>query len=130
MARKEDELKSRLAAVLRDLQSDAPADPEALFMIGSLAATLVDKAKARSWSSFKEKLTTAEYDGLLRDFQAQGKKLYDSGEGKKAYAMQALGLSIVCRTQRADFQMREGEALLDRLISGAVAGYRRAQRPN
>ena len=43
MARKEDELKNRLAAVLRDLQTEAKDDPEAVFLIGSLASTLVSK---------------------------------------------------------------------------------------
>jgi hypothetical protein len=130
MARKEEELKTRLAAVLRDLQTEGTKDPEALFFIGSLAVSLIDKTKARSWPAFKEKLSTAEYDLLLRDFQTQGKKLHNAGEGKKAYAIQALAISLVCRTQRNDFQMREGEALLDRLIAGAVASYRKALRPN
>lgn len=127
MARKEEELKNRLVAVLRDLQSDAKEDPEALFLIGSLASTLMEKAKAKSWPAFKDALTTAEYDFLLRDFQKQGKAQLDAGEGKKAYAMQALGLSLVCKTQRNDFQMREGEALLDRIIGGAAATFRKAE---
>jgi len=128
MARKEDELKTRLAAVLRDLQTEAKDDPEALFLIGSLASTLVSKAEKRSWREFKDDLSTFEYDMLLRDFQNQGKSMYAKGEGKKAYAVQTLGISLVCRTQRNDFQMREGEDILDSMISKALAAFRQAQR--
>ena len=41
MTTKQDELKQRLAAVLRDLQRDGFMDPEAIWLSGSLAATVV-----------------------------------------------------------------------------------------
>jgi hypothetical protein len=41
-----------------------------------------------------------------------------------------MGISLVCRTQRADALMREGEVLLDALITGAVDIYRKTQRTN
>jgi hypothetical protein len=125
---KEDDLKQRLAAVLSDLQKDGGTDPEAVWTIGSLAATIVDKAKAASWPALKDSLTREAYDALLNDFQTQGNRLYQNGERKKAYAMQALGISLVCRTQRNDLVLRDGEALLDDMIQGAVAIYRKTQR--
>ena len=130
MPSKEQDLKQRLATVLADIKQNGKDDPEAIWMIGSLAATLIDKAKAASWPALKEALTAAAYDKLLADFQAQGNALYQSGELKRAYAIQALGISLVCRTQRADHLMRDGEKLLDSMIAGAVALYRKSQKPN
>jgi hypothetical protein len=130
MPSKEKDLKQRLATVLADIKQNGRDDPEAIWMIGSLAATLVDKAKAPSWPALKEALTAEAYDKLLTDFQSQGNTLYQAGELKRAYAIQALGISLVCRTQRADHQMREGEKLLDSMINGAVGVYRKTQKPH
>jgi hypothetical protein len=130
MPTKEDDLKQRLAAVLRDVQHDGNKDPEAIWMIGSLAAALIDKAKAKSWPALKDSLSAENYDKLLNDFQTQGNALFQAGDTKRAYAVQAMGISLVCRTQRADALMREGEVLLDALITGAVDIYRKTQRTN
>ncbi len=130
MPTKEDDLKQRLAAVLRDVQHDGNKDPEAIWMIGSLAAALIDKAKAKSWPALKDSLSAENYDKLLNDFQSQGNALFQAGDTKRAYAVQAMGISLVCRTQRADPVMREGEVLLDALITGAVDIYRKTQRTN
>lgn len=130
MPTKEDELKQRLAAVLEDLRTDGGTDPETVWTIGSLAAALVDKAKASSWPALKEGLTAEAYDKLLADFQKQGNDLYQSGDVRKAYAIQALGLSLVSRTQRKDPEMRQGEMLLDSMITGALDIYRRTQQVN
>lgn len=129
MARKEQDLKIRLAGLLRDLQGEARQDPEAFVLIGSLAATLIDKSGAPSWPALKNSLTAEDYDKLLYDFRSQGNALAESGEGKKVYAIQALAISLICSTQRKDFQMREGEVLLDRFIAGAVEAYRNGSRP-
>lgn len=127
MPSKQDDLKQRLAAVLRDLKEEGPGDPEAVWMIGSLTALITDKAGAPSWSVYKKSITRREYDGLLADFQRQGNGFYQAGEVKRAYAIQALALSLVCRTQK-DPEIRQGEALLDQLIQGAVAIFRRSQQ--
>jgi hypothetical protein len=130
MPTKEQDFKRRLAAVLRDLKSNARDDPEAIWQIGSLAAALIDKSKAKTWPALKDALTAEAYDKLLSDFQAQGNALFQQGERHRAYAIQTLGISLVCRTQRNDFQMRDGEKLLDGLIEGAIAIYRKTQRVN
>ena len=120
----------RLVAVLRDLEAAREADPEAIWEIGSLAASLVDKAKAASWSGLKGDLTQEMYEGLVRDFQTQGNALWQAGKSRKSYAVQALAISIVASTQRANVRLREGEALLDQVIDGALEAYRRTQRVN
>jgi hypothetical protein len=128
MPTKEDDLKQRLAAVLRDLQSDGNKDPESIWQIGNLGASLIDKAKAKSWPELKNSLNAADYDKLLSDFQEQGNKLFQAGDTRRAYACQAMGISLVCRTQRTDPVMRDGEMLLDALITSAVAIYRKTQQ--
>jgi hypothetical protein len=65
---------------------------------------------------------------LLRDFQDTGNRLFQAGETKRAYAMQALGISLVCSTQRSDQMLADGEKLLDAVIEGAVKMYRKTER--
>jgi hypothetical protein len=129
MPSKRDELKQRLAAVLADLKDEAPKDPEAIWLIGSLASDLALKAKAPTWKAFKQKMTQDMYRTLVRDFQAEGNKLYQENKRRHAYAIQALAISIVASTQRVDPQMREGEALLDGFIEKALTVYRTTQKP-
>jgi len=126
MPSKQDDLTRRLASVLRDLRRDGNKDPEAVWLIGSLAATLIDKAGAASWPALKDALTREAYDKLLGDFQTQGNALFQAGDAKRAYAIQALGLSLVCRTQRTDAVLRDGETLLDSTITGARSQERPA----
>ncbi len=128
MTGKQEELKQRMAALLRDLDDNARADPEAFWLIGSLAATLVDKARAKSWAGLKAEMTQDTYQGLVRDFQQQGNALWQAGKPKHTYAIQALALSIVASTQRSDPQLREGETLLDAVIEEAVRVYRKTQK--
>lgn len=130
MTTKEHDLKMRLVAVVQDLGGTGRKDPKAVWMIGSLAATLIDKAKASSWRELKDALGSKDYDKLLADFIRVGNTSHQAGEEHKAYACQTLGISLVCRTQRDDPQFVEGELLLDRIIGGAVEIYRRTTRAN
>lgn len=129
MSKRED-LKLRLAVVLKDLRDNDKSDPEAIWQIGSLAAALMDKTGMSSWADFKSSLKQEIYEGLIQDFQTQGNALYQAGERRKAYAIQAIGISVVAMTQRADPQLRDGEILLDALIEGAVKIYRKTQTVN
>ena len=130
MAAKHEELKQRLAAVLEDLKAGSAGDPETMWLIGSLTSEIIGKVQARSWGEFKETMSAATYDKLLRDFQDVGNRLFQDGVLKRAYAMQALGLSLVCSTQRTDTTIAEGEKLLDAVIEGAVKLYRKVEKTN
>lgn len=127
MTSKQEELKQRLTAVLRDLDAEGRADPEAIWLIGSLAATLIDKTEAASWTALKADMTQDTYKQLVQDFQEQGNALWQAGKPKHTYAIQALAVSIVASTQRSDPQLRDGEALLDDLIENAVRIFRKTQ---
>lgn len=124
----QDDLRQRLAVIVRDLDENGKHDPEAVWLIGSLAATITDKAGASSWPGFKNDISAATYDGLLIDFEKQGNALYASGEVKKAYAIQTLATSLICRTQRNDPHLREGEELLDAMITAAIGVYRKTEQ--
>ena len=47
--------------------------------------------------------------------------MHASGQVKQAYAIQALAVSLVSATQRADTMLAEGEKLLDAQIDRSVA---------
>lgn len=133
MTTKEEEFKQRFVAVLKDLQNHGKDDIEAMWLLGSLASQIIEKAEQRSWTSFKSTLARTTYDGLLRDFQKEGNALHQQGKGKPAYAIQILGISLVAKTQM-DEQLRAGEALLDEMIDYTVTVYRKNRhlqnRPN
>lgn len=125
MPTKEEDFKQRLAAVLSDLNDEGKNDAEAMWLLGSLAAGIVDKAGAASWPAFKRDISRDTYDRLLGDFQAEGNRQYADGDEKKAYAIQALGLSLVARTQQRDPTMAQGEQLLDAIVTSAIAFFRK-----
>ena len=128
MPTREEEFKQRFVAVLQDLRNDGTGDPEAVWLIGSLAAALLDKAGARSWADLKQGLTRSDYDGLIRDFEVSGNNFHREGRGKHAYAVQVLAVSVVARTQQ-DPDLQAGCRLLDQIIDGAVRVYRQSLRP-
>ena len=128
MTAKEEDFKQRFVAVMQDLRDDGTQDAEAVWMLGSLAATLIDKAGAKSWPALKQRLTPTDYDGLLRDFQKSGNAFHKEGKVKQAYAVQILGMSLIAPTQR-DADVLVGNELLDEIIGKSVAVYRRSRGP-
>ncbi len=125
MATKEEDFKQRFVAVLKDMRTNGPEDQEAMFLIGSLAARLVDGAGQKSWADYKLKMTPAVYDKLLRDFERQGNAFHQEGKKKHAYAVQLLGISLIARTQK-DPEVRAGDGLLDEMIGFLIAAYHEA----
>ena len=132
MATKEEEFKQRFVAVMQDLQQNGKNDPEAMWLLGSLACEIVEGASKRSWGEFKRTMAQATYSKLLTDFQMEGNRQHREGDPKKAYAIQVLGISLVAFTQKADPQMVAGDQLLDELIEVTIGIYRqnREPRPN
>lgn len=128
---KEQDFKTRFFAVLEDLHSGGIDDGEAMWLLGSLAAGLVDDLKATDWPSAKRLMDDQTYDALLRTFEAEGNAHHRAGRAKQAYAIQALAMSLIAHNQTTDPQIAAGEPLLDHLITASIATYRRqATRPN
>jgi len=120
-----EQYRHRLASVLRDLQTTAAEDGEAVAMIGSLAAQLADKVQRQKWSEAKDVMSPANRAELLRSFETRGNTMHQAGQTKQAYAIQALAISLLAGTMRQDRNIAEGEGLLDALIDRAVVLYRR-----
>ena len=126
MATKEEDFKERFVAVLQDLRSNGGKDPEAMFLIGSLAARLLDRARQPSWAAYKASMAREAYDRLLGDFQKQGNDFHKQGKTKHAYAVQVLAISLIAPTQ-ADPDIRAGNGLLDDMLGFLIAAYRKAE---
>ena len=99
MATKEEDFKDRFVAVLQDLRGNGGKDPEAMFLIGSLAARLIDRASQPNWAAYKANMTPPAYAKLLSDFQQQGNDFHKEGKAKHAYAIQVLAISLIARTR-------------------------------
>ena len=124
MTTKQEEFKQRFVAVLKDLQATGKNDVEAMWLVGSLASVILEKTQKASWPALKADISRELYDRLLGDFQSEGNALHQRGEGKKAYAIQILGISLIARTQ-PDSQLQAGAALLDEIIDYATLVYRK-----
>lgn len=126
MATKEDDFKQRFVAVLKDVHENGKNDPEAMFLIGSLAARLLDRAGHKSWGSYKASMTPQVYAQLLGDFEKQGNAFHKDGKKKHAYAVQMLAISLIAPTQK-DPEVLAGDRLLDSMLDFLVASYRKAE---
>lgn len=120
-----EQLRQRLAAVLRDLQEAGVNDPEAIGLIGTLAYDLTSKLKSQSWRDAKQSLTDQGYAELLASFEKNGNSLYKDGKVKQAYAIQAMAVSLVASRHRGQKRIAEGEQLLDGVIDAALTHVRR-----
>lgn len=128
MATKEEDFKQRFVAIMEDLGANAAKDPEAMWLVGSLACRLIDKVKARSWSEFKATMSQQTYNMLLTDLQREGNRQHREGDRRKAYAMQVIGVSLIASTQKEP-QMVTGNRLLDEIVERMVRVFRDSQKP-
>lgn len=126
MATKEDDFRERFVAVMKDLRDNGETDQEAMFLIGSLASTLMKKSNAPSWPAFKSNLKAAEHSMLLWDFEKQGNKFHKDGKRKHAFAVQVLAMSVIAPTQ-THRDVVEGNKLLDQYIARLVRAFRKAE---
>lgn len=117
------EFKQRFIAVLGDIQKSGSQDGEAMALIGSLASDLAGTLQHQKWTTAKANMTTQTYNDLLKIFEQRGNEYHQSGKAKHAYAIQALSMSLVAATLRADPQIAEGEKMLDAVIDRSVAVY-------
>ncbi|WP_375452815.1 hypothetical protein [uncultured Devosia sp.] len=125
MTTREQEFKRRFAAVLLDLQQHGIKDPVAMMLLGSLASDLSRDFKAANWTQAKQAMSSASYNTLLARLQTEGNAHVAAGRDKHSYAIQALAMSLVARTQQADPDMVTGAHLLDTVINSAVTAYRK-----
>ncbi len=118
------QFKDRFNQVLKDLQEEGINDPEAMFLLGSLAADLAGNLNRTTWSGAKAAMGAETYRMLLKTCETQGNEHLAEGRVKHAYAVQALAVSLVARTQHFDPDMKTLDGFLDHLIDTAIAVYR------
>ena len=123
---KQEDIKIRLATMLKDLHENGTDDGEAMFLLGSLAAGLADDLKSPDWIAAKNAMTLRTRDDVLRTFQDQGNRHHREGRTRQAYAIQALAMSLIAATLRDNPDIAAGEPLLDQVIAAAEANFRRA----
>ena len=128
MTTKEQDFKQRFATLLRDLQTDGTKDSEIMWVLGTLAAELARDLQSTTWSGAKNKMNAAIYNQLLKKFEERGNEHYRAGRHNEAYAIQVLSYSLIARTQAADPQMKEGEALIDEVIDRAAILYSKVKQ--
>ena len=117
------DLRQQMAAVIADLHATGTEDGEAMFFLGGSVAGLCDRGNAKNWQAFKAGLPQPDYYRLLTQLESEGSQLLAEGKQKPAYALQALGLSLVASRQDDDV-ITAGEGLLDAVINAAVANFR------
>ena len=126
MATKEEEFRERFVAVMKDLHENGQPDQEAMFLIGSLASTLMKRGNSPSWPTFKSTLKPVDYSLLLSDLEKQGNKFHKDGKRKHAFAVQVLAMSVVADSQ-THRDVTEGNKLLNQYIAGLVRAFRKAE---
>lgn len=125
----EQDFKVRFAAVLKDLMENGQKDPEALWLMGSLASRIIDDVKMDDWPKFKTALTKEGYDALLKAFEKQGKERYANGNKKAAYAVQAIAISVIA-SKMTDPDIVSGNDLMDEFIGQTIRIYKKAEANN
>jgi len=115
----------RFTAIMKDMGENVHKDAETLYLIGSLAAHLVDRARLANWVQLKAALSQEAYTSLLKTFQAEANSHHKKGNAKSAYAIEVLAISVICTTQRDDETIASGEELLDKMIEDTIGFFRR-----
>lgn len=116
--------KTRFVNLMKDLGENAKNDPETIWLIGSLAGSIIEENKKKTWKEFKLSLTKDDFNRLLAAFQSQGTRLAKDKNHKSAYAVETLAISVIAPTMNKDPHIVEGNKLLDSMIGDAIKFYR------
>lgn len=115
--------KPAFADVVRQITRHGHEDPEAMMLIGSLAATLIDESGKKHWSAFKQTLDDDQRDTLRRSLKKQALNMAEAGHSKPTYAARILGVSLVAENLRSDQEVSSGIDLLDGVIDTTVRDF-------
>jgi len=126
MLTRDEDFKQRFDTILLDMRISGSTDAETMWLVGSLAARLIDQNQQPTWSAFKHTLSQPTFRALISSFQKQGNELAKTGNTPQVYAIQVIAVSLVAITQTADPDILEDDKLLDDIIEDAIAIYREA----
>ena len=124
----EAKLLAELTAVVSDLHATGMEDGQAMFLLGGSADRLCSARDSQSWAGFKTTLTTADIIALLSQIDAEGNASLKAENGRTAYALQAIALSLAAIDAKQDITLA-GATLLDAVIEAALKNYRTNANP-
>ena len=114
----------KIAALLEDLRREGMENGEAMFLLGTAAANLVDMGKElSSWTGFKAVLTRSDIIQLLQHIDTEGNRMLDEDKVNVAYALQIIGMSVAA-SGSDNQQLQQAGALLDDVIEKTLINYR------
>ena len=122
--------KIRFVNLMKDLGDNASKDPETIWLIGSLAGSIIEENNKKTWKEFKLSLAKDDFNRLLSAFQSQGSRLAKDNNHKSAYAVETLAISVIAPTMKKDPHIVKGNKLLDTMITDAITFYRRKPATN
>ena len=126
MPTRDEDFKQRFDSILLDLRISGRTDGQTMWLVGSLAARLIDQGQQPTWSSFKHTLSQPTFRSLISSFQKQGNDLAKTGATQQVYAIQVVAVSLVAVTQTDDPEIVEDDKVLDQIIEDAISIYREA----
>ena len=108
--------RSRLIAVVSDLNSGEDRNPDLRHLVGSLAYKFHSDARALSWSDLKQRADGPTYDSLLKVFQHQSESATKAGDTLGVKAIELLAISMIARRQ-GEMSLEPGVEYLDNFIA-------------
>ena len=127
----EEIFKKRFVEVMTEMGENTRKDPESVWLIGSLSASLLDQSQTPTWIHFKKALTPEVYNSLINSFRQQGNQLAKEGNEKAAFAVEVLALSIIAPTLSAENEpIASGDKLLNKMVQDSINFFRRRQAGN
>lgn len=117
-------LLNNIATLLQNLKGEGGENGEAMFLLGSAAANLVDLGQAATWRDFKASQSQAEIVDLLQQIDTEGPRLLSEDKVTFAYAIQAIGLSLAATMAADNPSLQQGAALLDDIIEITLTNFR------
>ncbi len=120
----EDDFKTRFVAILQDVHDAGAKDPQAMWLVGSIAANLLDRTNVATWNKYVASRTPMARRILLDDLEGKGKGFTAQGRLRHQYAIQIIAASLIAHTVK-DQSIKTGSELLDEVIDRAVVYYRK-----
>ncbi|MGV3492155.1 MAG: hypothetical protein ACO1OG_12640 [Devosia sp.] len=117
--------RDKLIALMTALNGAEGRSPALRRALGSFAHRIAKEAGAKSWADLKRRADGPTYDSLLALLQRQGADFAKARDTNSLRALEALGLSLVARTQ-SQGDLVPGVGFLDRLIEDCESAYRRS----
>ncbi len=125
----EEFFKTRFISLMADLGKNASKDPETIWLIGSLAGSILSDANIAQWPHFKSALSAEAYNRLLAALKNQGNQLSKDKNHRGAYAVETIAISIIAPTMFKDEHIKKGNELLDKMIADAIKFYHKNPAP-